>query len=112
VEKVDLQKYGPALESHPVYPKKTNVHFVEVINENEMKMRIWERGAGITLACGTGACGTLVAAYINKKTGKKAKIELPGGILNIEWAENNHVYMTGPAELVFSGEVLDSSLIK
>lgn len=112
VSKVDLQKYGPALETHMAYPRKTNVHFVEVINEHEMKMRIWERGAGITLACGTGACGTLVAAAVNKKTGKKAKIELPGGILNIEWAENNHVYMTGPAELVFSGEILDKSLIK
>ncbi|PKM90954.1 MAG: diaminopimelate epimerase [Firmicutes bacterium HGW-Firmicutes-12] len=112
VEKVDLQKYGPALESHPAYPRKTNVHFVEVINDHEMKMRIWERGAGITLACGTGACGTLVAAHVNKKTGKIAKIELPGGVLNIEWADNNHIYMTGPAELVFSGEVLDSSLIK
>jgi len=112
VSKVDLQKYGPALETHAAYPRKTNVHFVQVINENEMKMRIWERGAGITLACGTGACGTLVAAAVNKKTGKKARIELPGGILNIEWAENNHVYMTGPAELVFSGEVLDTSLIK
>lgn len=112
VSKVDLQKYGPALETHAAYPRKTNVHFVQVINEKEMKMRIWERGAGITLACGTGACGTLVAAAVNKKTGKKAKIELPGGILNIEWAENNHVYMTGPAELVFSGEILDTSLIK
>lgn len=112
VSKVELSKYGPALETHKVFPRKTNVHFVQVINDKEMKMRIWERGAGITLACGTGACGTLVAASVNDKTGKKARIELPGGILNIEWAENNHVYMTGPAELVFSGEVADTLIIK
>ncbi|MDX9872714.1 MAG: diaminopimelate epimerase, partial [Clostridia bacterium] len=83
VEKVDLAKYGPALEKHPAYPRKTNVHFVQVLNAQEMKMRIWERGAGPTLACGTGACGTLVAAVVNKLTGKKAKITLPGGVLEI-----------------------------
>lgn len=102
---IDVAKYGAALEKHPVFPRKINVHFVEVINDREMKMRVWERGAGITLACGTGACGTLVAAVVNNKTGKKSKIQLPGGILEIEWADNNHLYMTGPAELVFNGEI-------
>ena len=105
LDAVDLSKYGPALEKNPVYPQKTNVHFVKVINENELKMRIWERGAGITLACGTGACGSLVAAVRNNKTNRNARVELPGGVLNIEWASNNHVYMTGPAEFAFSGEI-------
>jgi len=105
VSKVELEKYGPLLEKHPLFPRKTNVHFLEVINDSEIKMRVWERGAGITLACGTGACASLVAAVLNKKTGRKAKIHLPGGMLEIEWAVNNHVYMTGPAEKVFCGEV-------
>jgi len=108
VSKIELEKYGPLLEKHPLFPRKTNVHFLEVMNEYEIKMRIWERGAGITMACGTGACAALVAAVLNKKTGKKAKIHLPGGMLEIEWAANNHVYMTGPAEHVFSGEVLNN----
>ncbi|MBZ4652780.1 MAG: DapF [Peptococcaceae bacterium] len=112
VERIDLEKYGPAIECHPVFPRKTNVHFIEVLNDREMKMRVWERGAGLTLACGTGACASLVAAVLNNKTGRKAKIHLPGGTLNIEWALNNHVYMTGPAQTVFAGEVKDVSLIK
>jgi len=112
VDEVELERYGPYLEKHPVFPRKTNVHFVEVVNDREMKMRVWERGAGITLACGTGACGTLVAAVVNKKTGRKARIHLPGGTLEVEWAENNHVYMTGPARLVFYGEVKDKELLE
>ncbi len=111
VDKIDLCKYGPAIESHPIFPRKINVDFIEVINEQEMKMRVWERAAGLTLACGTGACASLVAAALNKKTSRKATIHLPGGSLKIEWADNNHVYMTGPAELVFSGEILDNTLI-
>ncbi len=104
-DQIDLIKYGPALENHPAFPRKTNVHFVEVLNRQELKMRVWERGVGITLACGTGACATLVAAVLNKKTERKAKVHLPGGTLEIEWAENNHVYMTGPAQTVFTGKV-------
>lgn len=110
VEKVDVAKYGPALEKHPAFPRKTNVHFVQVLGEQKMKMRIWERGAGPTLACGTGACGVLVAAHVNNLTGKKAAITLPGGVLQVEWADNGHVYMTGPAELVFRGEIEESFL--
>ena len=105
VDKVELEKYGPLLENHPAFPRKTNVHFLEVINNSEIKMRVWERGAGITLACGTGACASLVASVLNNKTGRKAKIHLPGGMLEIEWAANNHVYMTGAAEKVFCGKV-------
>jgi len=106
VDKVDLAKYGPLLERHPVFPRKTNVHFLQVLNDAEIKMRVWERGAGITLACGTGACASLVAAVLNEKTGRKAKLHLPGGTMEIEWASNNRVYMTGPAETVFCGKVL------
>lgn len=111
VAEFDLFKYGPVMEKHPAYPRKTNVSFVEVVNNEEMKYRVWERGAGLTLACGTGACSALVAAVLNNKTGRKAKIHLPGGDLVIEWAENDHVYMTGPAKASFSGEVKDESLI-
>ncbi len=107
-----VEKYGPALENHPIFPRKTNVDFVQVLNRNEIKYRVWERGAGMTLACGTGACTTLVASVLNNKAERQAKVYLPGGTLEIHWAENNHVYMTGPAETVFSGEVLDDNLLK
>ncbi|MGI6587587.1 MAG: diaminopimelate epimerase [Peptococcia bacterium] len=112
VSKIAIEKYGPALETHATFPKKTNVHFLEVLNDREIKMRVWERGAGLTLACGTGACASLVAAVLNKKTGRKAKVHLPGGTLIIEWAENNHVYMTGPARNVFSGKVEEKGLFR
>lgn len=104
-DQIDLIKYGPALENHSAFPRKTNVHFVEVMNRQELRMRVWERGVGITLACGTGACAVLVAAVLNKKTERKAKVHLPGGTLEIEWADNNHIYMTGPAQSVFTGKV-------
>lgn len=103
----ELAKYGPALENHPIFPRKTNANFVQVLNKNEIKYRVWERGAGPTLACGTGACSVLVAAVLNQKTERRAKVYLPGGTLEIEWAGDNHVYMTGPAAVVFNGEVLD-----
>lgn len=105
VDAVELEKYGPLMEKHPLFPRKTNVHFLQVVNDSEIRMRVWERGAGVTMACGTGACAALVAANLNKKTGRKAKVHLPGGTLEIEWADNNHVYMTGPAELVYTGEI-------
>lgn len=111
VDAVDLAKYGPVIEKHPLFPRKTNVHFLQVLNTQELKMRVWERGAGITLACGTGACASLVAAVLNKKAEKKAKIHLPGGTLEIEWAADNHVYMTGPAQEVFVGEITEAGLI-
>ncbi len=107
VDKVDIGKYGPEAEKHPIFPRKTNVHFVQVINEGELKMRVWERGAGLTLACGTGACASLVASVLNKKTARKALVRLPGGTLEIEWMENGRVYMTGPAQEVFCGELRD-----
>lgn len=105
--KVDVSKWGQLIEKDSIFPNKTNVEFVQVIDENTMKMKVWERGAGITLACGTGACATLVAGVINKKTNNKVKIILSGGTLEIEWPEEKNIYMTGPAELVFWGEIED-----
>lgn len=98
------EKYGPDLEKHPFFPRKTNVEFIEVLNKNEVKMRVWERGAGITLACGTGACATTVACVLNDKTDRSITVHLLGGDLQIEWSEaDNHLYMTGPAVTVFTG---------
>jgi len=107
----DLLKYGPALEKHPIFPRKTNANFAQIVNRKEIKYRVWERGAGLTLACGTGACSALVAAVLNNLTDRQAAVHLPGGTLEIQWAENNHVYMSGPATIVFDGEVADSSLL-
>lgn len=97
--------YGPKVENHPLFPRRTNVEFVEVINGNEIGMRVWERGTGETLACGTGASAAAVAANLKGLTGKKVTVHLTGGDLFIEWAADNHVYMTGPAEEVFVGEI-------
>ncbi len=104
VTAVPLENWGSRVETHPVFPRKTNVEFVQVLNENEVHMRVWERGAGPTLACGTGACATAVAAVLNGYTGRTVRVYLYHGALDIEWAANNHIYMTGPAEQVFSGE--------
>lgn len=103
-EKFDVEKYGKILEVDKAFPNKTNVEFVQIIDKNNIKMRVWERGAGETLACGTGACATAVACNLNGLTDRKVKIELLGGTLEIEWNEkDNHVYMTGPAVTVFEG---------
>lgn len=106
VAKFDLSLIGPIIETHPAFPKKTNVEFVQVINKQRIRMRVWERGAGITMACGTGACATLVAAVLNNKTERKAIVEVDGGELSIEWGSDNHVYMSGPAIEVFRGQYL------
>jgi len=101
-----LEVIGPKMETHSIFPKKVNAEFVEVIDRNTLKMRVWERGAGETLACGTGACAVLVASYLNGLCERKAVIKLLGGDLIIEWNESdNHVYMTGPATKVFDGEI-------
>ena len=103
-EKFDVEKYGKALEVDKAFPNKTNVEFIQIVDKNHVKMRVWERGAGETLACGTGACATAVACYLNGKTDRNVEIELLGGKLYIEWNdENNHIYMTGPAVTVFEG---------
>lgn len=101
---VDLEQVGPQIETHPFFPKKTNVEFVQVLSQTEMRMRVWERGAAVTLACGTGTSATIVAAVLNNKTDRKALVHLDGGDLVVEWAENNHVYMSGPAVEVYSGQ--------
>lgn len=98
-----VTKYGPLIENHPIFPKRTNVEFAFVNNSKEITMRVWERGAGETLACGTGACATAVAAIFKGLTDKKVIVHLLGGDLQIEWADDGHVYMTGPAEEVFEG---------
>lgn len=105
LDAVPVAEWGPAIENHPLFPRKTNVEFVEVLGPEEMRMKVWERGAGETLACGTGACATLVAASITGRTGRQAVIHLAGGDLFIEWqGSSNHVFMTGPATEVFEGE--------
>jgi len=106
VEDIPLIQWGPELEKHNLFPRKTNVEFVQVLTPEHVKMRVWERGAGETLACGTGACATAVASILNDKTGRKVKVSLARGDLDIEWSEdNNRVYMTGPATKVFTGQV-------
>lgn len=102
----DLAAWGPQLEVHPYFPRKINVEFATVTRRDRVEMRVWERGAGPTLACGTGACATLVSSVLNGLTDRAAWIGLKGGDLFIEWDEqDNHVYMTGPAEIVFEGEI-------
>lgn len=103
---VDLSVIGPKIETDPVFPKKTNVEFVQVLNKQKLRMRVWERGAGVTMACGTGTCATLVAAVLNGKADRQATIELDGGTLLIEWGLDNHIYMSGPAVEVFRGKYL------
>ncbi len=102
--KVDLAKEGARLEHHPLFPNRTNVHFVQVLGEGLLLQRTWERGAGATLACGTGACATAVAAYLTRRAPRKSEVRLPGGSLEIEYLADGRVLMTGPAETVFEGE--------
>lgn len=105
VENLQLEKYGPLIENHEIFPRRTNVEFVHVISPAEVRQRTWERGAGETLACGTGASAVCVAGVLNGLTGKKILNHLSGGDLELEWAEDGNVYMTGPAVEVFSGEI-------
>jgi diaminopimelate epimerase len=102
---LDVAKYGPLIESHKLFPKRINVEFIEVVNTRTVKMRVWERGSGETMACGTGACAAVVASNLNGRAGRKVKVRLIGGDLAIELHENGHVYMTGPAEEVFRGTI-------
>ena len=104
-------KYGSSIENNPIFPEKTNVEFIKVISEKHIKINVWERGCGITLACGTGACASTVASILNNLTENKVTADLPGGSLTIEWAGNpidkdHDVFMTGSAKVVFEGEYL------
>ena len=106
IAELDLPRIGPAFEHHALFPRRVNTEFIEVVSRKHIRMRVWERGSGETLACGTGACATLVACALNNWTDRKAVVELRGGKLEIEWAEDGNVYMSGGAEFVFSGQYL------
>ncbi len=111
VAAIDLEGLGAALEVHGAFPARTNVHFVQVLAADHLVMRVWERGAGPTLACGTGACATLVACHLLGLVERRARLDLPGGPLEIDWdARSGHVFMTGPAEAVFDGVVTPALL--
>ncbi len=104
VAAIRLETDGPELEHHPHFPNKSNIEFVQVLNRNLVRMRVWERGCGVTLACGTGSSATCVAGVLTGRTDRNITVRLDGGELDIEWNENdNHVYMTGPATRVFTG---------
>jgi len=108
VDRIPLAEIGILFEHHPVFPKRTNTEFVEVVNRGYVKMRVWERGAGATLACGTGACATVVAGVLNDLCDRICTVNLPGGDLKITWsAESDRLLMTGPAQLVFTGLVVN-----
>ena len=112
VSDFDVKKYGSILEINEVFPNKTNVEFVEIKDPENIKMRVWERGTGETLACGTGACASVVACNLNGLTKRSVNVELLGGNLNIELGGDNHVYMTGPAVTVFEGELNNPKVLK
>ena len=99
-----VQRYGPLIERHAAFPKRTNAEFVQIVDRGEVRLRVWERGSGETLACGTGASATAVACSLLGKTGREITAHLPGGDLHLRWADDDHVYMTGPAVEVFTGE--------
>lgn len=110
VASIDLEKVGPQFEYHPAFPQRINTEFVQVLDPTRARMRVWERGAGATLACGTGACAVVVAGVLTGRLESVATVELPGGSLQIEWnQEQAQVLMTGPAEAVFAGQLIDST---
>lgn len=106
---LDLTQIGPFFEHHALFPRRVNTEFIQVLGRDRVRIRVWERGSGETLACGTGACAVLVACVLDKETDRKATIELRGGELEVEWSDDGIVYMTGTAEFVFSGEYIVGS---
>ena len=105
LDKIDIKKIGQEIERNPIFPERANIEFVQVINPFDVKMRVWERGSGETLACGTGACATLAAGVMSGQCDRKITVHLLGGDLQVKWEEvTNHIYMTGDAEFVFDGE--------
>lgn len=101
----DVKRYGEILENYSIFPQRANIEFIQIVDKKYIKMRVWERGTGETLACGTGACAAVVACSLNNYIGRESVVELLGGRLKIRWdLNNNHVYMTGPAETVYDGE--------
>ena len=106
IEGLDLEDLGPRFECHPIFPNRTNTEFVKILSRTHLSMRVWERGSGETLACGTGACAALAVASSLDMCRRDAVVRLPGGELSIRWAEEDgHIYMTGPARTVFEGEL-------
>lgn len=105
VMKINLPKIGPVLENDKIFPERCNIEFAQIKANGSIRMRVWERGSGITMACGTGSCATLVAAILNKKVLKECDIEMDGGCVHNEWNENGHIFMTGPATHVFEGKI-------
>ncbi len=105
VDAIDLPVIGPQLENHPFFPMRANIEFAQIVGPDRIRMRVWERGAGITLACGSGACGTLVAAARRGLTSRKGEVIVDGGTLTIEWLDNGHVRMTGPWTLAYEGTI-------
>ena len=105
--RVDIAGLGNAVEHAPVFPRRTNVNFVEVVDDHTVRARTWERGCGRTLACGTGACSTAVACALTGRTGRSVDVQIELGTLHIDWAADDHVYMSGPAEVSFVGETTD-----
>jgi len=105
VDAFTVEKIGPQIESHPFFPRRTNVEFIQILNDHEIKMRVWERGVGETLSCGTGACASAVASALNHWTGRSVLVHLKGGDLKVLWDEKDRVTLTGPAQEVFSGEI-------
>lgn len=104
-QNLPVEELGPVIESDPLFPEKTNVEFIQVISREEINFLVWERGAGRTLACGTGACAAVVAGVLTERTGRKVLVHLPGGDLMVEWSGDNHVFMSGSAATVFTGEI-------
>ena len=105
VASLNLEHWGPLLENHPAFPERCNIEFAEITNTNSIRVRVWERGSGITMACGTGTCATAVAACLTGRTGRHSSIAMDGGTLEIDWRQtDSHVLMTGPAAFVFEGE--------
>lgn len=106
IDTIDIAKYGSVLERDAAFPQRCNIEFAQIIGKDKVRTRVWERGSGITMACGTGACATAVAASLTGRTSRSSQIVMDGGTLDITWSESDsHVYMSGPAEFVFDGEI-------
>lgn len=106
IDTIDIARYGAVMERDRNFPERCNIEFAQILSDGAIRTRVWERGSGITMACGTGACATAVAAALTGRASRRSKIRMDGGTLQIEWrSADNHVYMTGPAEIVFDGEI-------
>ena len=106
IDTIDIARYGAVMERDSNFPERCNIEFAQILSDGAIRTRVWERGSGITMACGTGACATAVAAALTRRASRRSEIRMDGGTLQIEWrTTDNHVYMTGPAEIVFDGEI-------